>query len=418
MRKQVHLETLVRALRFVDRDLDGLKSISSADWATLLPQADDAQLTLPLGYQCRPFLPDFVQTRIDAGLARNRERAERITADQSRLIDAFQSRGIPYIILKGLAKSSLYSQGPAFRPQYDIDIYCPESMTAKALAAAEALGYEAVGSTPRRFVDHLPVMIRKTGFVWRGDYYDPDLPASLEIHFRFWTQELTGFKLPGLDQFWERRSVQRAGNLELPALHPVDALTFASLHLTRHLLAGNLKPYHVYEIAHFLNHSAGDDAFWETWRESAVPSCRLATLIAFGLAREWFRPRLNPVVETELRTLSPRIQKWFEVFGWEPLSTGGASGKSELWLQWLLADSRWQWCGIARRRLVPLQHQARLTDPHVPASKTSARLSRKRHAAVIIYFFKRLAFHVAALLPAASGGFKWWRASRNLVRSS
>ncbi len=58
-----------------------------------------------------------------------------------------------------------------------------------ALRNLQGLGYEATSHTSDPGADHLPVMIRRTGWKWRGDYYDPDMPPSLELHFRFWNPE-------------------------------------------------------------------------------------------------------------------------------------------------------------------------------------------------------------------------------------
>ena len=51
------------------------------------------------------------------------------------------------------------------------------------------VGYEAVKEIAHNGSDHLPVMIRKTGWTWRGDYYDPEMPPSVELHFRFWNAQ-------------------------------------------------------------------------------------------------------------------------------------------------------------------------------------------------------------------------------------
>ena len=80
----------------------------------------------------------------------------------------------------------------------------------------------------------------------------------------------------GLDGFWTRREGHR--------LHPVDALGYAALHLTRHLLRGNLRPFHVWELAYFL-HQQHEEAFWQDWKEWHSPSLRRLEAVAFLLAR-------------------------------------------------------------------------------------------------------------------------------------
>ena len=37
--------------------------------------------------------------------------------------------------------------------------------------------------------DHLPALIRKTGWEWRGDFFDPEIPTAIELHHRFWNSQ-------------------------------------------------------------------------------------------------------------------------------------------------------------------------------------------------------------------------------------
>ena len=76
---------------------------------------------------------------------------------------------------------------------------------AAALDVALGLGYEPLGGGDCHPVDHLPTLIRKTGWEWRGDYFDPELPLALELHFRLWDASIEGFAMPGMEDFWERR---------------------------------------------------------------------------------------------------------------------------------------------------------------------------------------------------------------------
>ena len=58
------------------------------------------------------------------------------------------------------------------RTQYDIDLYCPAEMIEALRQTALAMGYEALENRERFPTDHLPPMIRKTGWEWKGDYFD------------------------------------------------------------------------------------------------------------------------------------------------------------------------------------------------------------------------------------------------------
>ena len=51
--------------------------------------------------------------------------------------------------------------------------------------------------------DHLPVLIRRTGWEWRGDFFDPDIPMGVELHFQFWNPRLERLPAPDTDRFDE-----------------------------------------------------------------------------------------------------------------------------------------------------------------------------------------------------------------------
>ena len=67
-----------------------------------------------------------------------------------------------------------------------------------------------------------------------------------------------------------RRTV---GGADLAVLSPPDAVAYAALHLLKHVLHGDTKPFHVYEIASFLHRHAEDEAFWRQWRGLHSESC-------------------------------------------------------------------------------------------------------------------------------------------------
>ena len=290
------LMAVVQSLRF-DRDhSQALHEISPEAWRGLLPCTDEAQLTLPLAIRRRNILPEPVRLRVEQNLARNAQRHERVVAAYEEVADALRSRTIEFISLKGLTHWPLYCDDLRSRPQYDIDLYCPPQSISGGRTIA-SLGYEPIRASRGPATDHLPSMIRKTGFRWRGDYYDPEMPLTVELHFRFWNPAREFFEVSGAEHFWERRSTRMIGDRRMPALDPVDDLSYTTWHLVRHLLRGDIRLYHVYELAHFLERTAPDDAFWREWSGATTTGMRLAEPIAFQLATEWFGCRVNPVVQ-------------------------------------------------------------------------------------------------------------------------
>jgi hypothetical protein len=261
--------SVIRCLHFQQDRRAELRGIAPLEWPTLLKLTDRSQLTLPLGIRCRDDLPGFVRNRIDRNLAGNILRQERIVAEYRLIADALRARSIDFVVLKGLSNiAPFYVSDSRHRPQYDTDLYClPESLDS-ARDAMLCAGFTTVRPHRKR-ADHLPAMIRNRNWKWRGDYYDPDLPLPVELHFRFWDQQTERLPVPCVEQFWQRRSSRIIHGLEVPMLSLPDDVSFSALHRMRHLLRGDLRAYHVYELAHFLHRTEHDHELWGTWRSTS-----------------------------------------------------------------------------------------------------------------------------------------------------
>jgi hypothetical protein len=409
MSPQKHLPAVLKALRFHGRSTRELEAIPEKAWPSLLDATDRAHLTLALGVRCRESLPESVRLRIDRNLADNAARHDRLIATQSQISDALSLYGIEYVVLKGLSQSPLYVDDSRQRPQYDIDIYVPGDAMSAAAKALHALGYGFVSDTLDPGADHLPVMIRRTGWTWRDNYYDPAMPASVELHFRFWNSQSMRFDAGDVDQFWLRRSVRQIGGLRFPTLDPVDGLSYSALHLIRHLLGGDLRLRHVYEIAQFLDKSQYDGAFWSHWQETGLPACRVMEGIAFRLARDWFHCGLHPAAWDAIERLPSPIQRWFSLFGSSPSLGIEHSHKNELWLHFCLLNNTKDRREIAVRRLFPARATRVLRDPHAPLARTGLILNIKRAAFEAAFLARRSLHHLRALLPTIHGAYLWHR---------
>ena len=132
--------------------------------------------------------------------------------------------------------------------------------------------------------DHLPALVLKTGWQWRGDFFDPKIPLPVELHIQFWNEKQERFAAPGTEDFPKRRTAW-------PALHPADAAAYAALHVLRHVLTGSVRIFHVYELAAMLHARSDDAAFWTEWRSLHPPELRRLEALSFQLAREWFGGR-------------------------------------------------------------------------------------------------------------------------------
>ena len=397
--------TLVSSLNFAEDRTQLLRDLTPAEWQALLAITDRARFTLALADRCGDVMPPEIRQGIDQCAARNADRYTRIVGAHAEISAAMRSRGAEFLVLKGLTHAHGWNAGSGRRPQYDIDLYCPPAHLPAALEAAVSLGYEpiALGGNP---TDHLPVMIRKTGWRWRGDYYDANQPLALELHHRFWNPAL-GFAVCGEDRFWDRQTSVVSRGIALPALHPVDRLTYAAWHGLRHLLRGNLQPGHALEIAHFLHYSAADDVFWAEWKSRGTPAGRLAESIALRLAKEWYGCRMHPVTNEYTQALPPRVERWFRLFAFSALHNGGTDdgqlNKDELFLNLCLARNKRECGRIAARRLFPVRMAARIPDAHTCEG------AAKNSVSVIA---SRALHHLRALAPVIRSGVRWWLTGR------
>jgi hypothetical protein len=401
------LRKAVRALCLSEDRTSELREIPESDWNTLLPLTDRAHLTLPLGVRAMQHLPSWVRDRISRNLANNSIRHARIREAYENVARALKSRSIDFAILKGFSHVPLYCDELSERPQYDLDFYCPPGAIQRAYDVILELGYEPFGNKSAT-LDHLPPLILKTGWRPRGDdYFDPEMPITIELHFRFWDAGTEHFDVTGAEEFWARRELRDIGELKhIPMLEAGDGLSYATWHLVRHLLRGDARPYHVYEIAHFLDRTAAYDDFWRHWRDAkTVPDVES---IAFRLARDWFGCRMNAVSQELVDALPPRVDRWFDLFRFSPLEALERPNKDELFLHLCLVDSVAERMAVLKRRLLPHRRPIYVADAHVAQPDFQLRVKRKIVSTA--FLAKRASLHARTLLPVMRSGLRWRRA--------
>ncbi len=395
------------ALQFSSADYGPLAQLSAEDWQRTLRICDRMQLTLPLALHWRDRLPDDVRARTDRNLAGNAERWQRVQAAYRGVAVPFERSGIEAVVLKGFSHCPAFIANPRWRPQYDIDLLVPQEHLLRARDVALGLGYEPLRASNGR-IDHLPTMIRKTGWQWRGDLFDPDIPVSLELHFRLWDQRTEHFEPAGLDQFWERRERRNLEGLSFTALHPVDAVAYSSLHLLRHLLRGDVKVFHVYELASLLHRTTGDESFWSQWKEWHDPSLRQLEAICFSLAHRWFDCRLPPAASEEIGSLSAEVTRWLNLCAFSPLIHRIRPNKDELWLHWTLIDSSHARWSMLRRRLLPPVPPGPVDAVHIPKHDITWQIKIRSRWRWTLYAASRVLHHATTLPGVAIGAAQWF----------
>ena len=362
----------------------------------VLDFCDRNQLTLALGAA----KPEWVCDRTARNLADNTERLRRIRALQSQVGSWLAEAGIEFIFLKGTTQWPHFVPDPQLRVQYDLDLFLPGEDARRAWDLLRGKGYEPLEGAADLPTDHWPTLIRKTGWQWHGDYFDPEAPLSIDLHFQFWDERTERLRAPGVDEFWRRRKGH--------ALDTPDALGYTSLHLLRHLLRGSLRPYHVYELAWFLEYHAADNEFWNRWRTLHEPELRRLEALSFCLAREWFGCATGPIAEDEIERLPGPVRDWFGLFAASPLEGLFHPNKDELWLHLALLNSVRDKAAVLRRRLLPTQFPGPVDDSVLlPEAQITWAIRIRGHARNARFRAGRALYHACSIPALLKSGLRW-----------
>lgn len=399
---------LLAALQFRGADVKALQGLSASEWHALLSFCDLAHLTLPLQQLDKTGFPDWVITRLEKNASDNAIRFGRVKATYLEAADALESAHAEFMVLKGFAQYPGYVKSPQLRMQSDIDLYFPEEALERACAALMALGYHPEQTQNYSRADHLPAMIRNTGWKWRGNAFDPEMPLSIELHFCLWNEKVSHFSVPNIELFWERRVMRLVDDVRYPTLSAVDNLGYSAIHVLRDLLVGDWIIHHVYELASFLHLQAKDRDFWSSWRELHDDSLRRLEAIAFCLARAWFHCDISPEVEAEIANLPLVIQKWFYTFSGSALEVMFHPNKDRLWLYLSLLNSSQQKLAVLRKVLLPLRAATVKSRAVTPSYRQVKVLwPSQPHIRYMFYFVSRLIYHIRSIPTTLWHGLRW-----------
>jgi hypothetical protein len=405
----LYAQAVFDALHFAEPCFDALKGLADGDWHKLIGFCHRTHLAIPFALRAEDYLPAWAADCFHQNLLNNAERWRRTKRTYQEASGAFEAAGLEFITLKGFTHAPNFIADPRFRTQYDLDLLFPPDQLLAARDVALALGYQPLVSRDRHPVDHLPTLIRKTGWQWRGDYFDPELPLALELHFRLWDAGTEGFALSGLDAFWERRRRRTLQDVEFTSLAATDLPGYASAHALRHLLRGDSQPSHFYEIACFLERNS-DAAFWRTWRECHDQPLRQVEAICFAIAHHWFGCKLPGIAQQEIEQLKEPVRAWLAAYACTPVVNLFHPTKNELWLQLSLLDPGSSRFAILRRRLMPLQLPGPVDAVHLPGDAVNWRIRLRAAWRYWLFLCSRSLHHARAIMPTLWSGAAWaWR---------
>jgi hypothetical protein len=413
--------SVLDAMSFCSPRPEALRTLSDAEWLALLTNWETARLTLLLRQTCGDELPDWVKSRVDVYLSDTALRFERIKTGYSNVAKALACADAEFVVVKGFTLWPGYAEHPRFRPQNDVDLYCPPESIFRARDALSALGYEPSEVGEHLPKDHLPAMVRKTQWEWRGNLFDPEIPVSFELHSCFWNETVMHFCPSGLDQFWSRRGERRLDGICFPALNPVDNLAFTSLNVLRDLLLGSPAAEQVYGVARFLHTNANNDRFWTEWRELHDDSLRRLEAISFRVAFDWFACRVSESVQEEINRLPTAVQIWFQDFGNSLRNSRFPRNKDGLWLNLALVESFTDKMAVLARRLVnfPLKVPS-FASLNIRDSSRGV-TSGPRHALgktvkYLGWFLSRVIYQLKLLPTTLGRGIRYWLSTKTAGR--
>jgi MFS family permease len=404
------------ALHLAEPELRAIRRLTDRDWRRALDYCDRSHLTLALRRAARDAMPDWVREQTDRNAAQNQQRLRRTEEAYRAVAQCLTTHGIEFLALKGIAHCAQFGTTAAERVQYDIDLFSPPESVHAAEVALRELGYERIPRMENFPTDHLPTLIRKTGWEWRGDFFDIDIPLSVELHFRFWNDAVERLPAPGTDEFWGRRGRLRVADVDLDVLRLPDALAYAGLHFLRHVLRGDTIAFHAYEIARFLDTRSEDGQFWDEWSALHSPPLRRLQAVAFRLAAEWFGCRVAPALEREMAALPSATELWFADFATAPASSQFNSNKEELWLHLSLIEARLDRLSVARRRLLPGNLPQDGGAVHVPRNELTWRKRARYKLRHFAYVARRARRHAVSLAGTTLSGARWWGRANGLSR--
>lgn len=397
---------LFRALSFQNPDRAALRSAKRADWEAVLSDWQAARLALALQENYAEDLPDWVRSRIDAYSSDTALRFERIKAVYTRVAKALEDVNADHVVIKGFSLWPGYTRHPRFRPQGDIDLYCPPDSILKARDLLLAFGY-----TPNREQEHLPkdhlcTLMPQPGWKPTANLFDPDMPICFELHYCWWNESTMRLSPAGLDEFWQRRTARRVDDLLFPALDPIDNLAYTALNVLRDLFGALPAPEQVHGLARFLQTACDDEQFWRRWHDLHPDSLRQLEAISMRLAKEWFGCRLPEEVQEEIHAHPTIVHGWFHEFLKSGPSYGFALSKDGVWLHLTFLQSLRDKASVLRQGLFLVPKKM----PRLADAVDETAQSAKSHFGPAV---SRAVKYSWQLLRHAG-----WLASRSVVRLS
>jgi len=410
---------LLEALKLNAPNTDELQRLNDVEWGELLNFCVPASLTFPLAQLPNKGFPLWVIERLEEDVRDNSLRFERTKETYREATQALASAGVEHVVIKGFAQYPGYVTSPRLRGQSDIDLYCPQESIHRAQQALERVGYSPEEDQYCGVSDHMPTLVKKTGWVWRGRPYDPEWPLSIELHFCLWNRNLLKFDIEGVEALWQRRVQRQTEDLSFSSLDEVDNFGYVALHVLRNILTRSWALHLVFELAMFMHSRASDEAFWQRWQDLHHDSLRSREAIALFLAAQWFDCDLPSQVQEEIAKLPQPVLSWLNEFSGSLKEILFFRNRDQVWLHLCLLDTFWQRARFLPRALMP----TRIPGSQEPAlylsnGKDWTSWITQRHVKYLVFLLSRVGFHTQLIALTLWRGLKWQLANGKLYLGS
>ncbi|MEW5804842.1 MAG: nucleotidyltransferase family protein [bacterium] len=224
-----------------------LEQLTSSGWDEVIRGAMACNVAPLLYHRLKAFNLDGVMP-MDAGRKLresylcNAVKNMKLYQDLSRVARAFQSNGLPVMVLKGAHLAKVVYGNIALRKMCDLDLLVKESDLPGAIRILLDMGYSPVDP----FTDEdiallrLPVFIRENA-----------TPIEIHWHIKYAN---TPFFID-IDGLWERARPVVINDVQMLVLSPEDLILHLCLHAAHHILKIGLRPFcDLFEaISHYRN---------------------------------------------------------------------------------------------------------------------------------------------------------------------
>ncbi len=227
LRPEIQLMLCCARTRLSAAYIDRIRLLVRPDlnWAAVIAAADRMGLTPLVFEHLKKFetrVPPLWLERLEKAFRTNATRSLYLTTELLRVLELFESRGIPAIPYKGPVLAAQAYGDLAYRQFHDIDIIVPQKSMADAHKALLASGFRARFPWPHE--SDMPLVRIPGEYTYRGE----DSECLLELHTEFTMRHFP--VRADLDAFGQRLVNVSLGGTNVRTFCAEDALVVLCVH--------------------------------------------------------------------------------------------------------------------------------------------------------------------------------------------